>query len=315
MHLKLALDWTPNTLHAGILIAEAQGYYQDDGLNLEIINPADDNYAVTPAKKLSQKQVHLAITPSESVISFNMRKDPTPLLAIAANLQKDTSAIVALKDSGIDQPAQMDGRRFASYDARFENDIVRQMVKNDGGKGEFEITNPEMLSVWDNLVEKKVDFTWVFLPWEGIKAKYEHDNLRYYAFQMGNHGVPYGYSPLIISHQDFISEENAALKVFLQATERGWHDVYDNPEKTAKILQQHVKQPEFENLNFVVDSLRMMRSALLTAKGRWGFMEGQRWVNFIDWMISHEILKDEEGVPMNHGQIDSSMLYTNEFFK
>ena len=315
MHLKLALDWTPNTLHAGILIAEAQGYYKDDGLDLEIINPADDNYKVTPAKKLSQKQVHLAITPSESVISFNMRKDPTPLLAIAANLQKDTSAIVALKDSGIARPAQMDGRRFASYDARFENDIVRQMVKNDGGKGELEITNPEMLSMWDNLVEKKADATWVFLPWEGIKAKYEHDNLQYHAFQMGDYGVPYGYSPLIISHQDFINEENAALKVFLQATERGWRDVHDDPGKAAQLLHKHVDQPEFKNLDFVTDSLKMIQPALFTSDDRWGFMEGQRWVNFIDWMVNHQVLKDEDGVPMNHGQIDSSMLYTNEYFK
>jgi NitT/TauT family transport system substrate-binding protein len=315
MHLKLALDWTPNTLHAGILIADAKGYYKDDDLDLEFINPADDNYAVTPAKKLAQKQVHLAITPSESVISFNMRKDPTPLQAIAANLQQDTSAIVALKDSGIERPAQMDGRRFASYNARFENDIVRQMVKNDGGKGDLEVTNPEMLSMWDNLVEKKADATWVFLPWEGVKAKYEHDDLQYHAFQMADYGVPYGYSPLIISHQDFINDENAALKVFLQATERGWRDVYDNPEDAAQVLHKHVDQPEFKNLDFITDSLKMIQPALLTADDRWGFMEGQRWVNFIDWMINHEILKDEEGVPMNHGQIDTSMLYTNEFFK
>ena len=315
MHLKLALDWTPNTLHAGILIAEAKGYYKDDGLGLEIINPADDNYEVTPAKKLSQKQVHLAITPSESVISFNMRKDPSPLQAIAANLQRDTSAIVALKDSGIERPAQMDGRRFASYNARFENDIIRQMVKNDGGRGDLEITNPEMLSMWDNLVEKKADATWVFLPWEGVKAKYEHDNLQYHAFQMGDYGVPYGYSPLIISHQDFISEENAAIRIFLQATERGWRDVYDDPEKAAQVLHKHVDQPEFENLDFVADSLKMIQPALLTSDDRWGFMEGQRWVNFIDWMINHHILKDEEGIPMNHGQIDTTMLYTNEFFK
>ncbi len=189
------------------------------------------------------------------------------------------------------------------------------MVKNDGGKGELEITNPEMLSMWDNLVEKKADATWVFLPWEGIKAKYEHDNLQYHAFQMGDYGVPYGYSPLIISHQDFINEENAALKVFLQATERGWRDVHDDPEKAAQLLHKHVDQPEFKNLDFVTDSLKMIQPALFTSDDRWGFMEGQRWVNFIDWMVNYQVLKDEEGVPMNHGQIDSSMLYTNEYFK
>ncbi|MDF9794774.1 ABC-type nitrate/sulfonate/bicarbonate transport system substrate-binding protein [Catalinimonas alkaloidigena] len=68
MKLTLALDWTPNSMHAGILVAEAKEYFEDNGLGLEIINPASDNYATTPAKKLSQKLVDLAIAPSESVI-------------------------------------------------------------------------------------------------------------------------------------------------------------------------------------------------------------------------------------------------------
>lgn len=314
MHLKLALDWTPNTLHAGMLIGQAKRYYQDAGLDLEIINPADNDYQVTPAKKLAQKHVHLAIAPSESAISFRVRKDPTPLVAVAANLQQDTSAIVTLKDSGISRPADMDGRKFASYNARFENDIVRQMVINDGGKGTLDITNPAMLTMWDNLVEKYADATWVFLPWEGVKAKHEHNNLQYHAFQMGDFGVPYGYSPLILSHQDFIDEENEAIAVFLKATEQGWRDVYTDPEAAAQVLHEHVDQPEFRNLDFVISSLKMIKPALLTTEGRWGGMQDQRWIAFVDWLTEKQIIKDEKGVAMHSDQIDVAALYTNHFF-
>lgn len=314
MKIRLALDWTPNTLHAGFLIAEAKGYFKDDGLEVEIISPEVDNYATTPATKLARKEVHLAIAPSESVISFNMRKEPTPLMAIAATLQQDTSAIVALANSGIDRPAKLDGKRFSSYDARFENDIVRQLVRNDGGRGDLRISNPNALEVWDNLIEGKADAAWIFLPWEGVKAKYEK-GIKFHAFQMGDYEIPYGYSPLIISHQDFISDENEAIKIFLEAAERGWGDVYAHPEKAAKVLHKHVQGKEFENIDFLEESLKMLQPAILTLNDRWGFMEGQRWVDYIDWMIQCQVLKDEEGIPMNHGQIDSSMLYTNEFFK
>ncbi len=314
MKLKLALDWTPNTLHAGYLMAEAHGYFEADGLEVEMINPKVDNYSVTPAKKLACKEVHLAIAPSESVISFNMRKDAVPLMAIAAPLQQDTSAIVTLADSGIDRPAKLDSKRFASYDARFENDIVRQLVKNDGGKGEFQISNPEMLEVWDSLIEGQVDAAWIFLPWEGVKAKYEK-GVKFNAFQLSNYEIPYGYSPLIVTHQDFIQEESEAIKIFLEASERGWRDVYTNPGKASKVLHKQIQQREFDNIDFLEESLKMIQPAILTTNDRWGFMEGERWVDFIDWMIQHQILKDEQGIPMNHGQIDSSMLYTNEFFK
>lgn len=38
--------------------------------------------------------------------------------AVAALLQEDTSAIVTLKSSGLDRPAKLDGKRYASYGAR-----------------------------------------------------------------------------------------------------------------------------------------------------------------------------------------------------
>jgi len=107
-----------------------------------------------------------------------------PLVAIAGNLQKDTSAIVSLQSHGIERPASMDERKFASYDARFENDIVRQMVINDGGEGKLNISNPPMLSMWDSLLTGDVKAIWVFLPWEGAKAKFEHVGLGYYALQL-----------------------------------------------------------------------------------------------------------------------------------
>ena len=42
-------------------------------------------------------------------------------------LQSDTSAIVTLKSSGIDRPALLDGKRYASYAARFEGRIVQEV--------------------------------------------------------------------------------------------------------------------------------------------------------------------------------------------
>ena len=38
-------------------------------------------------------------------------------------LQKDTSAVVTLKSSGIDRPSKLDGKRYASYGARYAADL------------------------------------------------------------------------------------------------------------------------------------------------------------------------------------------------
>lgn len=314
MQLSLALDWSPNTLHAGYFVAEAKGFYKNESLDVTFINPEDDNYATTPAKKLANKEVHLAITPSESVISFNTLKDSIPLTAVAAALQKDASAIVVREDSNIERPAQLDGKVFASYNARFEDDIVRQLVKNDGGQGDIQISNPDYLEMWRSVADGSADATWVFLPWEGPKAKIEQ-NLQFRAFSLGDYGIPYGYSPLLITHADFVTGEAEAIQAFLQAAEKGWRYVAENPDESAELLQQHFKHPNWQNLSMLKQSLQMLSPYVLSDKGRWGFMDGTRWLDFVDWMINTQVLKDVNGVPMNIGQIDTSMFYTNDFFK
>jgi ABC-type nitrate/sulfonate/bicarbonate transport system substrate-binding protein len=44
--VSVALDWTPNTNHIGLFVAEAKGFYQEAGIELEIL-PYTDTSAAT----------------------------------------------------------------------------------------------------------------------------------------------------------------------------------------------------------------------------------------------------------------------------
>ena len=49
---------------------------------------------------------------------------------------------------------------------------MQQLIRSDGGSGEYiEDTSTGMLGVFDALVSKKADATWVFMGWEGVIAK------------------------------------------------------------------------------------------------------------------------------------------------
>ncbi len=314
MKLTLALDWTPNTLHAGYFIAEAEGYFKEAQLDVTFINPEADNYAITPAKKLADRQVHVAVAPSESIISFNTLPNAVPLVAIAAVLQEDVSAVVTRNDSGITRPAQLDGRTFASYQARFEDDIVRQLVQADGGQGDLVISNPDKLEMWRTVAEGTADATWVFLPWEGPKAKYEA-NVTFNAFHLSDYRIPYGYSPLLVAHEELIEQEPELLRALVRAVERGWRFVSDHPGRAAEILCNHIRHPDFQNQEMIKESLNLLQPAILDDDQRWGFMNGTRWLSWVEWMIDTQVLKDAVGTPINFGQIDTSMFYTNDFFK
>jgi hypothetical protein len=49
---------------------------------------------------------------------------------------------------------------YASYAARFEGRIVQQMLKNDGGTGEYTEQVLPMLGIWNTLLTGKADATW-----------------------------------------------------------------------------------------------------------------------------------------------------------
>ncbi len=101
---------------------------------------------------------------------------------------------VTLRESGIDRPQKLDGKKYASYGARFEGRIVQQMIQQDGGKGDFEEIVPKKLGIWNTLLEKVADATWIFSGWEGCSASIAGIQLN--EFQLSSYGY-HGHYPLV----------------------------------------------------------------------------------------------------------------------
>lgn len=84
--ITLALDWTPNVNHIGILVAKELGYYTELGIDLEIGSPLTDNYQLTPGKKLELDLATFVLAPFETVISLNNKANKVEARAIYALL-------------------------------------------------------------------------------------------------------------------------------------------------------------------------------------------------------------------------------------
>lgn len=304
--VKVALDWTPNTIHAGLLLAHHKKYYQDAGISAQFISPEADNYTLTPARRLSRQQVDFAIAPSESAISYNTSRRPVAITSVASILQRDTSAIVSLRSSGIDRPAHLDSKLYASYNARFEDGIVRKMVQNDGGQGSFTSVAIGRLGIWDMLKKGEADATWVFMPWEGIEADMQGIELN--VFRLGDYGIPYGYTPLMLAHTSNIHRRKEVYKRFMKITGEAYKEACSRPKESAAFLCEHVLHPDFTNQAFIEASLRSLNAALLTDSGEWGKMEASVWGTFINWLVDEHILKPQRPT-------EGKYMFTNELLE
>lgn len=297
--LKLALDWTPNINHIGFFVAREKGYYQAHGLAVDIIDPAMDNYAVTPAKKVELGQADLALCPTESVVSYQTKSTPFSLVGIATIFQEDLSGIAVNADVGIQSPKDLDGKSYASYQARYEDEIVRQMIRNDGGQGEIKVDYPTKLGIWETLLTGAYDSTWIFLNWEGVEADGAGAPLHY--FKMQDYDVPYSYSPLIVGNRASINANETAFQAFLAATRKGFLHAIEQPDEAVALLKPFVPEKDAN-----IDLRRALELSAEAMGGPevWGRMDEGVVNRFLQWLNERQL----ESTPLTASDIVTNRL-------
>lgn len=299
--LRLALDWTPNVNHIGFIVAKELGLYHQQGIDLEILNPLDDQYSMTPGKKLELDFADLAIAPFETVISLNNKANQVQAIAIYAILQKDLSCIASLKSSNISSPNLLDGKSYASYKARYEDYIVKEMIKNDGGEGDIKIVYPEKLGIWNTLLTGKADSTWIFDNWEGIEASSKGIELN--KFELADFNIPYGYSPIVLTKRESIAENKELYSTFIKTTQKGFLHVKNNVAESVKILKSYMTEYDLNNID--VEKSILFSIPYFGDESSCGVMEQERVTSFLNWLVDKGL---EDKVILNQ------LLFTNEFF-
>ncbi|CAL8460828.1 g359 [Coccomyxa elongata] len=297
-------------------------------LDVSLIFP-EGNYT-PPADLVRSASATFGICPSETVISSNTQTRHPPLKAVATLLEDDTSAIVTLKSSGLDRPSQLDGKIYASYAARYEGRVVQEIIRADGGKGDFMEATPAVMGIWDTLLKGDADATWIFTGWEGVDAQLKGVDLN--VFKLADYGIPYGYTPVLVALPQTLQEKPDVVRAFLRATARGFQYAAQHPAEAAKYLLAAGADSMDEKL--ATASQEMVSMHYLDAAGRWGHMQADRWDKFLDWLDDKGLLTSAmpsrnpvEGVSASlddlragkagqkipRSSVNATDLFTNEF--
>jgi len=291
----VALDWTPNANHAGFYVAAARGLYAARGLAVAFRLPDADAYALAPAKAVLSGAAHFAVGPSETAIAYATGA-AARLVAVAALLQTDTSAVAALASSGVARPRDLDGCTYASYAARFELATVRAMVRADGGRGELAEVVPPRLDCFEAVLAGRAAATWIFSPHEGVLAARRGVALA--AFRPTDFGVPYGYSPVLLAAPALLAARPAEVRAFLAATAAGFRLAAADAGAAAEDLRAGARHASLADADFVRASLLAAAPAFLDEDGAWGRMAPERWDAFIAFLAKEGLLADRNGAPV-----------------
>ena len=297
--ITVVLDWTPNTNHTGIYVALAKGYFEEAGLNVQVVQPPEDGAVALVASGKAQ----FGVSFQDSLAPAFAGDSPMPVTAVAALIQHNTSGIVSRSGEGMDTPKGLEGKKYATWDLDVEKATIRDVMEADGGN--FDLVELIPSTVTDEvsaLQSGSVDAIWIFYGWAGIACEVAGLDTDYFEFADIDPVFDY-YTPVLIGNNAWMAENPDTARAFLTALGKGYTYATEHPAEAADILMEAA--PELKaNSELVYASQEYLAAEYIADAARWGEFDGARWAAFFNWLNENDLLD---------GQLDPNFGYTNEY--
>lgn len=284
--ISFVLDYTPNTNHTGIYVAQAKGYFADEGLGVEIVQPPEDGADALIGAGGAQMGVSY-----QDVMANSFSSDqPMPYTAVAAIIQHNTSGIMSRAADGITRPKLMEDHAYATWDQPVEQATIRDVVEADGG--DYSKINLVPYNVDDEVSGLKAnmfDTVWVYEGWAVQNAKVQNYDVNYFSFISIDDVFDY-YTPVIAANDDFAKENPDQVKAFLRAAKRGYEFCVENPSDAADILCDAV--PELDS-DLVHASQGFLATQYIADASSWGVIDAGRWSKFYQWLNDQDLVENK----------------------
>ena len=293
--VTVVLDWTPNTNHTGLYVAEHEGYFAEESLDVEILLPGE----ATPEQLVASGQADFGISYQENVTYA--RTQDVPIVSIAAIIQHNTSGFASLKEAGIEKPKDFEGKVYGGWGSPIEEAVMDTIMRIDGADiNQVEYVNIGNTDFFTAVERGDIDFAWIYYGWTGIEAELRDIALNMIYLNEYSDALDY-YTPVIITSEKMIAEKEQTIRNFLKAVAKGYQFAIEKPDEAAEILSEAV--PELDR-DLVKKSQEWLAPRYQDDAPRWGEQKLEIWENFARWMEEHGLLEKT---------LDSEKAFTNEF--
>ena len=210
--ITFVLDWTPNTNHTGLYVAQEKGFFEEAGLEVEIVQPPEDGAVVLVASGKAQ----FGVSFQDSLAPAFVEGEAIPVTAVASVIQHNTSGIISRAGEGMDTPKGMEGHSYATWNGSIELATVQKVMEADGGDySKLELIPSTVTDEVSALKTNSVDSIWIFYGWAGVKTELENLATDYFAFADIDPVFDY-YTPVIVAGNQFLEEKPETAKAFLE---------------------------------------------------------------------------------------------------
>jgi NitT/TauT family transport system substrate-binding protein len=238
----ITVGYLPCDHDAALLVAEAQGTYQNNGLNVNLRQISTGSSIVSAMASGDVDIGYVGITPALQGISQGM-----PIKVVAA-VNLDGSGIVVDPQANITNTTDLRGKKVATPGVSSIQQVLLlyQLNKYNMTSKDLDILSINIFMLPSTLASKKIDAYIAYEPYVSIAPYRNTGNVLMYSDQI----MPGHPCCVIVARQDFIDQHPDQLQKFLEIHNNTTKFVINNKNVTAQLISQQIPtNPSLEQIS------------------------------------------------------------------
>ena len=281
--LTVMLDWFVNPDHAPLIVAQQKGYFDEAGLDVEFIAPADPN---DPPKLVAAGKADIAVS-YQPQLHLHVAQG-LPLVRIGTLIATPLNSLVVMANGPISSIRDLKGGKIGYSVGGFETALMGAMLERHGlTLDDVELINVNF-SLSPSLIAGQTDAV------IGAFRNFELNQMDLVgrpgrAFYVEEEGVPAYDELILVARRDEVGRP--ALRAFLDALERGVQFLLNHPSDAWSLFVQAYPDLDDE-LN-----IRAWRDTLPRFALRPAAFDTARYERFAAFLVDRGLL--DEALPAN----------------
>ena len=285
----IVLDWYPNAVHSFIYVAMEKGYYEEEGLKVNVQFPSNTNDAISLT---AAGQADAGLYYQTNTVSTAANQN-IPIKVIGTVVQHPLNIVMSMGESGINGAKDLKGKT-VGYPGTPDNEVfIKAMMEHNGLKYEdvtmqdvgFDLNTALITGNVDAIIGGYINHEYPTLLQEGYDVTY---------FDITDEGIPDYEELVLVTGEKQIEEESDKLEAFIRASKKGFEDMKKDPQAALDTLLKYQDEgnypldPEIEkaSMEILLPLMESYEQEFLT-------VNEQSWTDTIDWLNEQGLLENE----------------------
>lgn len=221
--VTLQLKWLPQSQFMGYYVANAKGYYKDEGIDIQILPGGSD---IIPEQQVYNGVADIGVTWVSSLLKY--QEKGWEFSEVAQVFQKSALLLVSKSSSGIKGPKDLKGKKVASWFGGNEYELYA-LIESAGLKKDSDLKLVQQDYTMDQLKNDEVDAASAMIYNEyGLLLESGYDKSKLGVIDMNDAGVAMLEDCLFVNSK-WAAKNGDLLVRFLRASIKGWADAVKDP--------------------------------------------------------------------------------------